>query len=106
MYALVPSDFAKTEFAAQNLSLQLSEKIKNGEVRGTRAFSGEFFIIDSSLFDNKSDLMRQSFNDLAPIDKPTERISEKNINIGYGEKETSMHFVSPIRRKIWMRTSV
>ena len=45
---------AKTEFVAQQISSKLAEKIKNGEVRGTRAFSGEFYIIDSGLFGQKS----------------------------------------------------
>lgn len=45
---------AKTEFAAQKLSSQLGERIKNGEIKGTRAFSGEFYIIDSSLYEEKT----------------------------------------------------
>ncbi len=45
---------AKTEFVAQQISSRLAEKIKNGEFRGTRAFSGEFYIIDSGLFEQKT----------------------------------------------------
>jgi len=52
---------AKTEFAAARLSEKLGEKIKRGEVRGTRAFSGEFFIMDSSLFDQKSKVVLEFF---------------------------------------------
>ncbi|MBI2598027.1 MAG: hypothetical protein HYW50_02425, partial [Candidatus Diapherotrites archaeon] len=45
---------ARTEFAAQKLSIELAEKIKNQEVKGTRGFSGEYFIIDSELYHQKS----------------------------------------------------
>ena len=52
---------AKTEFAAARLSEKLGDRIKKGEVRGTRAFSGEFFIIDSSLFNEKSRVVLEIF---------------------------------------------
>lgn len=61
---------AKTEFAAARLSEKLGEKIKKGEVRGTRAFSGEFFIIDSGLFNQKSKVVVEFFK------------TKKNVTLG------------------------
>lgn len=42
----------KNEMRAKMLSEELKERIKNGEIKGTRAFSGEFYIILSELLDN------------------------------------------------------
>ena len=39
----------KNEFRAKAMSEELQEKIKAGEIRGIRSFSGEFFIITSAL---------------------------------------------------------
>ncbi len=45
---------AKTDFAAQQISSRIADKIKSGEIKGTRSFSGEFFIIDSGLLMQKT----------------------------------------------------
>lgn len=41
----------------------------------------------NSLFDNKADLMRQSFDDLAPVERVTEKKPEKTMNLGYADME-------------------
>lgn len=42
----------KNENRAKELSNQLRHQIKGGEIKGTRSFSGEFFIINSELLEN------------------------------------------------------
>ncbi|MBI4209913.1 MAG: hypothetical protein HY544_00175 [Candidatus Diapherotrites archaeon] len=44
----------RNETRAKALSEELRERIKAGEIRGTRAFSGEFFIIQSALLESTS----------------------------------------------------
>ncbi len=41
----------KNELRAKSLSEELRDRIKAGEIKGTRSFSGEFFIIRSDLLD-------------------------------------------------------
>lgn len=43
-----------------------------------------------SLFDNKSDLMRQSFADFPPLDRPGEKVTEKTMNLGFADVEGSI----------------
>ncbi|HIH09539.1 MAG TPA: hypothetical protein HA254_02605 [Candidatus Diapherotrites archaeon] len=42
----------KNEMRAKALSDELRERIKAGEIKGTRAFSGEFFIINNALLES------------------------------------------------------
>lgn len=44
----------KNEQRAKMLSEQLAEKVKAGEVMGTRSFEGTFYIIDSTFYNEKS----------------------------------------------------
>lgn len=52
-YTLEKDGFAvvKNEERAKAMSENLKEKIKSGEIRGTRAFTGEFYIINNGLLD-------------------------------------------------------
>ncbi len=43
-----------------------------------------------SLFDTKADLMRQSFGDIQPLEKPIERSSDKSLNLGFGDLEAPL----------------
>ncbi len=40
-----------------------------------------------SLFDNKSDMIRQSFGDITPLDRMIEKTPEKNLSLGFGDVE-------------------
>ena len=45
----------KNETRAKTLSEELKDRIKEGEIRGTRSFTGEFFIIKSDLLEKSID---------------------------------------------------
>lgn len=56
-YSLEKDGFVvtKNDAMAQKISQEMSERIKNGEIRGTRSFTGYFYIINSKLLQETMD---------------------------------------------------
>lgn len=62
----------KNELNAKTLSEQLRDRIKAGEIKGVRSFSGEFYIVDAKLLEDSekkiiSELMKETKQDLAQL---------------------------------------
>lgn len=77
-YTLEKDGFAvvKNEARAKELSNRLSKKIKDGEIKGTRSFSGEFFIINFPLLEKSQEkilieLKKTKTSDLETLSKET-----------------------------------
>ncbi|MFH1391681.1 MAG: hypothetical protein ABIH20_05200 [Candidatus Diapherotrites archaeon] len=66
----------KNEQRAKALSNELQEQIKEGKIKGTRAFTGEFYIIESELLNSVEkkalkELKAQKTSDLGTLSKNT-----------------------------------
>ncbi len=58
----------KNEQRAKRLSDELSEKIKAGQIMGTRNFEGTFYIIDSAFYNEKSEKVLGRLKELGTAD--------------------------------------
>jgi len=58
----------KNEARAKQLSNELRTQIKGGEIKGTRSFSGEFFIINTQLLQNSENKILKELKEFKNID--------------------------------------